>query len=166
MNKEINQFVKTLTEQKLTLAIAESITCGMAAEKLATCKGTSEILKGSIVCYSEDVKTGLLGIPAGMIKKHSCESMEVTQRLAMNLSRLIKADIYAATTGLASPGGSETKDKPVGTVFLCVKYKKKIIRKRKVFRGSPLQIRIKACMALYSLITEQIIKKDMTGTRS
>jgi nicotinamide-nucleotide amidase len=62
------------------------------------------------------------------------------------------ADIHAAITGLASPGGSETKEKPVGTVFLCVYYKNKIYRERKLFRGSPLQVRKKACDALYVMI--------------
>lgn len=159
MNKKINAFIKALKEQKLTIALAESITCGLAAQKLATCKGTSEVLKGAIVCYSPEVKMNLLKIPQYIVEKHTCESMEVTKRLACNLEQLIDADIYAAITGLASAGGSETKQKPVGTVFYCIRYRNKIIKERKVFRGSPLEIRTKACMGLYDLIMKSVIKK-------
>ena len=156
MHRTSNVLIKTLLENKLTLALAESMTCGLAAHQLSTCKGTSEVFKGSIVCYNEEVKKGLLKIPAVLIKKHSAESPQVTEALTKKLSVLIKADIYASITGLASPGGSETKTKPVGTVFFSIKYRKKIYNERKVFRGTPLQIRQKACYALYKSILEKI----------
>lgn len=159
MNKEINDFVKKLQERKLTLAIAESVTCGMAAQKLATCKGTSEVLAGSIVCYSEEAKINLMNIPKNIIDKFSCESMEVTEKLAANLTKLIKADIHAAVTGLASAGGSEKKGKPVGTVFLCVRFRGKTTKEKKIFRGAPMQVRLKACMAMYKLILRSLVSK-------
>ena len=148
--------IKTLLEKKLTLALAESMTCGLAAHQLSTCKGTSEVFKGSIVCYNEEVKKDLLKIPPVLIEKHSAESPQVTEALTKKLSALMRADIYASITGLASPGGSETKTKPVGTVFFSIKYRKKIYNERKVLRGTPLQIRQKACYALYKSILEKI----------
>lgn len=159
MNKDVNEFIKLLQDNNLTLALAESITCGLAAQKLATCKGTSDVLKGAIVCYSPEVKKELMQIPEKTIKKYTCESMQVTKLLASNLQKLIKADIYAALTGLASPGGSETKEKPVGTVFFCVRHKQKTYTERKIFRGSPLEIRTKACMELYAMIIDKVVKK-------
>jgi nicotinamide-nucleotide amidase len=161
MRREINELVKSLQKKKLTLALAESATCGLAASKLATCKGTSEILKGAIICYSPEVKNKILGVPKKMLERYTPESMEVTEKLAKNLSKLFDADIYAAITGLAAEGGSETKEKPVGTVFLCIKYENKMIKERKVFKGSPLQIRTKACIALFELIVKEIVKKEI-----
>jgi nicotinamide-nucleotide amidase len=152
MDRKINAFIKHLNKKGLTLAFAESITCGMAAHKLATVPGTSEVLKGSVVCYTPEVKHGLLGVPEKLMNKYTCESMQVTERLAAGLQKIIKADVYAALTGLAAPGGSETKEKPVGTVFFCINYKNKKIKQRKLFRGTPLQIREKACITLYELI--------------
>lgn len=149
-------FIRTLKEKQLKLALAESITCGLAAHLLAGVPGTSEVLAGSIVCYSPEVKTGLMGIGESMIRRYSCESMEVTEALAKKLPKLIRADVYAAITGLASGGGSETADKPVGSVFLVVCYKRRIFRQEKVFRGSPLTIRKKACYELYRMILERI----------
>jgi nicotinamide-nucleotide amidase len=157
MNHKVNLFLNRLQEQNLSLALAESITCGLAAHQLSTATGTSNVLKGSIVCYTEEVKTTLLKVPQKLIDRHTAESMQVTEALARNLRRLIKADIYGAVTGLASPGGSETKTKPVGTVFFCVKHGRKLFKKRKVFRGTPTEVRKKACLELYAFITKKIL---------
>jgi nicotinamide-nucleotide amidase len=159
MKKRVNAFVKEMKEKKLTLALAESITSGMVAHQLATGFGTSDVFKGSIVCYTPEVKKDLLKIPERTIEKYTCESMEVTERLALNLKDLIAADIHAALTGLASPGGSETKKKPVGTVFICFLFRGKIFKQRFLFRGTPVEIRKKACQALYELITKKVIRK-------
>jgi nicotinamide-nucleotide amidase len=156
MSETRKLLVKKLKKKQLTIAMAESVTCGLAAHKLSTLPGVSEILAGSIVCYTPEVKMGLLGVPQKLIKKYSCESAQVTKSLAENLCMLIKADLHAAVTGLASPGGSETKEKPVGTIFLSVCYKNKTHNKRFLFRGTPVKIRAKACDALYKMILKCI----------
>lgn len=149
-------FIRTLKEKKLKLALAESMTCGLAANLLAGIPGTSEVLAGSIVCYSPELKTSLMGVEESLIERYSCESMEVTEALVKKLPKLIGADVYAAITGLASAGGSETRYKPVGSVFLVICYKRKIFRQKKVFRGTPLSIRKKACYELYRMILEKL----------
>jgi nicotinamide-nucleotide amidase len=156
MRTEVNRFIKTLKEKGLTLALAESVTCGMVTFKLSTCKGTSDVLKGSIICYRPEVKIKLLGVSKSLIEKYTCESKEVTEAITRGLSKKIKADIYAGLTGLASAGGSETKSKPVGTIFFCLKYKNKIYHLRKVFRGTPLTIKEKATLELYRFILSRI----------
>lgn len=140
----------------LRLAIAESMTCGLAAYGLSACIGASDVLKGAISCYAPEVKIKLLKVPSGLIDKCSCESQEVTDRLAKNLHRLIKADVCSAITGLASEGGSECEGKPVGTVFLSVYFKNEMHSRRKLFRGTPKDIKIKACKALYTFIQSLI----------
>jgi PncC family amidohydrolase len=157
MRRKANTLIKTMLQKGETLALAESMTCGLAAHQLATVKGTSEVLKGGIVCYHESVKCNLLRVPKNLIEKYSAESKEVTATLAENLHHLFDADIYAAVTGLASGGGSETKAKPVGTVFFTVVYKGKSSHDRRRFRGTPLQIRKKACDALYDFILKQVL---------
>ena len=99
-----------------------------------------------------------MGVSKKAIGKYTCESMEVTKILANNLSKLVRANVYAAITGLASDGGTETKEKPVGTVFLCMKYKNKIYQERKLFRGSPTEIKEKACLEVYDFILSQVKK--------
>lgn len=152
MKKEAQKLVTRLKEKKLTVTIAESMTAGMAATYLAGCSGTSEVFKGGVVCYTPGFKKSVLSVPDPVIKKFTCESEQVTQILAKNLCKLNNSNICAAITGLASKGGSEGPGKPVGTVFLSVYYKKKIHNKRMVFRGAPLEIKKKACEALFMFI--------------
>jgi PncC family amidohydrolase len=152
MKRKTTQIVQKLQDEGLTLALAESITCGLAAHQLTMVRGTTEVLRGAVVCYHPDVKNEVLGVSQSLIRKHTAESQQVTDALAKNLHRVIKADIYAAITGLAAPGGSETKDKPVGTVFFSVLYGKRMHRERRLFRGTPLEIKRKSCAALYDLL--------------
>jgi nicotinamide-nucleotide amidase len=153
-----------LKKNKLTIALAESMTCGLAAHKLGTISGTSEILTGSIVCYSERVKTGLLRIKKLLIEKHTAESQKVTDALALNLSKIITADIHAAITGLAAPGGSESKSKPVGTVFYSIFFKGHLYRMKTKFNGSPLQVKEKACRRFFKFTTRILKSQLKPGT--
>jgi nicotinamide-nucleotide amidase len=145
-----------LKKNGLSIAFAESMTCGLAAHKLGNTNGTSKVLRGSIVCYDETVKTTLLKVPKKLIEECSCESQEVTDALVKNLPKLMKADVYAAITGLAADGGSESKNKPVGTVFFSLRFKNKAFKLRKRFRGSPLEIKEKACAELFRLIIKKL----------
>jgi nicotinamide-nucleotide amidase len=156
MKRIANDLVKTLQEKKLTLALAESVTCGQAAHQLSLVKGTGDVLQGGIICYDEKVKCGLLKVSKRLIEKHTAESQRVTDELAKNLKLLLKADIYGAITGLADKGGSESKSKPVGTIYLSIYYKRKFYRRKKLFRGSPLAVTKKACKALYEFILETV----------
>lgn len=152
MDNSTKTFIKKLRDRKLTLAFAESMTCGLASHKLSNVFGTSDVLKGAITCYTPEVKIKVLKIPKRLIDKYTCESEEVTDALSKNLKRLIDADICAAITGLASPGGSETEEKPVGTVFFSMYYKGKVYHQKKILKGTPVEIKKKACRKLYRFI--------------
>src|SRR5436305_1005533 len=120
-----------LRKHRLKIAFAESVTCGLLTAKMGTVHNTAEVFNGSLVCYDPVVKVAVLHVSKTLIKKYSCESQPVTDALAKKLSGVIPADIHAAVTGLASPGGSETEEKPVGTVFYSVLWKGKIYREKK-----------------------------------
>jgi nicotinamide-nucleotide amidase len=152
MHKKVAYFIRVLKEKGLTVALAESMTCGLATHKLSTSPGTSEVFKGSVICYTPEVKKSILKVTHKCIDTYTCESQEVTDAIVKGLRKIIVADIYAGITGLASAGGSETKAKPVGTVFFSINYKNQTYRERKLFKGTPLEIRTKACMALYEII--------------
>jgi PncC family amidohydrolase len=154
MDADINRFVKLLQKKKISVAFAESVTCGMIASKLCTVKGTSDIFMGSIVCYHPKVKKELLSVSKKLIKKYTAESKQVTEALVKNLPELIKADYYGAVTGLATDDPEAAH--PAGTIFLSVYDGKKIVNEKKLFRGSPLTIRKKACLAMFELIARQI----------
>jgi nicotinamide-nucleotide amidase len=156
MKRPANALVHVMEKKGLTIAFAESMTSGLAAHKLCGVKGACNVLLGGIVCYDEKIKTGLLKVNKQIIAKHTAESQEVTDALAKNLFKLVPAHICVAITGLAAEGGSETKSKPVGTVFFSCFYKKKIHRKRQVLKGTPVKIRAKSCNELFEWIVKFI----------
>lgn len=158
MEELIKNFLEKLSEKKLTVAFAESVTCGLACNELNLVEGTSKVLMGGIVCYNEKVKIELLKVDPQLIEKHTAESQEVTDALAKSLPTLISADVHVAITGLNADGGSESPSKPVGTVFFSLFYKGKLQQRRRVFKGSPQEIKKQAVEESYKMILEEIEK--------
>lgn len=136
----VSKAARKLAEQKLTIAFAESATAGRAAAEFALTEQSGKILKGGLVCYDAIVKEDILGIPASMIEKYTPESKEITQELCVRLNKLFKADVYVAITGLTTPGGSETPEKPVGTMFAHIRVAKRDVEIREAFKGSAEEI--------------------------
>ena len=81
--------------------------------------GCSDIFLGSVVSYSNCVKTGVLGVESGLIERHGAVSSEVVAAMAEGVARLTGAECAIATSGIAGPGGA-TDGKPVGTVWTAV----------------------------------------------
>jgi len=146
---------KILKEQGLTIAFAESATAGRLAAEFSLTEDSGSILKGGLVCYDAEVKVDVLGINPGFISEFTPESEEVTKELAIRLKNLIKSDVQVAVTGLISPGGSETPEKPVGSIFIHVLIGKKSIAVREVLEGSPEEIMLQAAeLAAKTIINE------------
>jgi len=127
---------KLLAQRGLTIAFAESATAGWLCSEFALAPESGQVLKGGIACYDADLKEKLLGVPHALIEQFTPESEEVTREMAIRLARVIPSDIQIAVTGLTTPGGSETKDKPVGTMFVYGYLQGLPIKFRKVFTGS------------------------------
>jgi nicotinamide-nucleotide amidase len=126
---------KIIAERKLTIAFAESATAGWLCSEFALAPESGKTLMGGIVCYDADIKKYLLKIPDEFIKKYTPESAEVTEELAKRLNNFIHSDIQVAVTGLTTDGGSETAEKPVGTMFIHLIIKGRSVPVRKVFKG-------------------------------
>ena len=131
---------QTLKDLGLTIAFAESATAGRLASEFSLTEYSGRVLKGGLVCYDAEVKTDVLGIDADFIKKYTAESKEVTEELAIRLKSLIRSDIQAAVTGLTTPGGSESPEKPVGTIFIHVVIRDRSVAVMEIFEGSPEQM--------------------------
>lgn len=129
-----------LRDEKLTVSFAESATTGRFIDEFTRVPGCGTAVLGSIVCYDESVKKNLLQVPQQAIDRYTAESAEVTQLLADRLKELIPADVVIAATGLASPGGSETPEKPVGTMFVHGYIGEELFGKRYLFDGEPDEI--------------------------
>jgi len=127
---------KLMAEMGLTIAFAESATAGWLCSEFALAEESGQVLKGGITCYDAGLKVSLLKVPQKMINEYTPESMEVTREMAYRLKDLIAADIYVTVTGLTTPGGSETAEKPVGTMFVVALIKNEEASFRRIFKGS------------------------------
>jgi len=102
------------------LAVAESCTGGLLAARLTERPGSSGHFLGGVVSYANEAKTELLGVDPALIERHGAVSGEVAEAMADGALERFGAAVAIAITGIAGPdGGSE--EKPVGTVFWCVK---------------------------------------------
>jgi len=102
-----------------TLAVAESCTGGMLAERITSVPGSSRYFRGGAVVYDNSLKASLAAVPATLIKEHGAVSREVAAALAEGIARRCKATFGIGVTGIAGPGGG-TEEKPVGLVFHAV----------------------------------------------
>jgi nicotinamide-nucleotide amidase len=105
--------------QPHTIATAESCTGGLLAARLTDMPGSSQYVLGGIVAYSDEAKRSQAGVAAELIQTHGAVSAEVAQALAKGARSRLGADVGAAITGIAGPGGGSA-EKPVGLVWLCV----------------------------------------------
>ena len=113
-----DQVAELLTGHRIGLA--ESSTGGLLAARLTDRPGASAHLAGSVVAYSDDAKTELLGVPADLIAEHGAVSPQVAEAMADGALARFDADIACAITGIAGPDGG-TDEKPVGYVCFCAK---------------------------------------------
>lgn len=127
---------KLMAQHGLTIAFAESATAGWLCSEFALTEESGKVLKGGIACYDATLKVSLLHVPQQLIDDYTPESMEVTREMAYRLRELIPSDIQVTVTGLTTPGGSETEEKPVGTMFVFALINGRETSFRKVFSGS------------------------------
>ena len=102
-----------------TVAVAESCTGGLLAERITSVSGSSRYFLGGAVVYSNALKTELAGVPTEMIDRHGAVSREVAAALAEGIRYRCESTLGAGITGVAGPNGG-TVEKPVGMVFHAV----------------------------------------------
>jgi nicotinamide-nucleotide amidase len=160
MESKIAECSRLMAEQGLTIAFAESATAGWLCSEFALTEQSGKVLTGGITCYDASLKVSLLKVPQRLIDIYTPESMEVTREMAYCLSNLIKADIYITVTGLTTPGGSETADKPVGTMFVYAIIKDKQASFRKVFNGTCEEIIHQTIRETANLIIDELKRRN------
>lgn len=124
-----NYFFQNLLAGKKTIATAESCTGGYLSHLITTIPGSSEIFRGGIVAYHNNIKTEWLGVDESTINAYGAVSNEVTTAMAASVREKFNADIGVAVSGIAGPGGG-TDEKPVGTVWIAVSHGKEVIAQK------------------------------------
>ncbi|MFZ3114183.1 MAG: competence/damage-inducible protein A [Syntrophales bacterium] len=108
-----------LSSRKLTLALAESCTGGLIADRLTDVPGSSALLERGLVTYSDVSKEELLLVPPAIIRQYGAVSRETAILMAEGVRKTARTDLGLSVTGIAGPDGA-TAGKPVGTVFIAL----------------------------------------------
>ena len=111
--------VGLLRSRKQTLALAESCTGGLMANRITDVPGASEIFLGVVVSYANSAKEKFLGVRAETLAAHGAVSEAAAGEMALGAREKFGSDFALAVTGIAGPSGG-TPEKPVGTVFIAL----------------------------------------------
>jgi nicotinamide-nucleotide amidase len=138
-----------------TLAVAESCTGGMIAQRITSVPGASRSFLGGAIVYSDALKTAIAGVPAKLIAKEGAVSAEVAKSLANGIRLRTGATLGLGVTGIAGPaGGSE--EKPVGLVYIALSDAQKNEVVEKNFRGDRGRIREYSTQQALDLIRRRL----------
>ncbi len=139
-----------------TLAVAESCTGGMVAQRLTSISGSSRSFLGGAVVYSNALKTLFAGVPATLIEAHGAVSKEVAVALAEGIRRATSATFGLGITGIAGPGGG-SEDKPVGLVYVAVADGKETEVVERRFGGDRDHIRAWASQQALDMVRRKLV---------
>ncbi len=127
-----------LRQRGLTLAVAESCTGGLLAGTIVAIPGSSDYFLGGVVAYANEVKSGILGVAPATLAAHGAVSWQAAAEMAWGALALLGANLALSTTGIAGPAGG-TPDKPVGTVYIALSTRERILWQRHQWAGPRLE---------------------------
>ena len=129
-SEELESYIgKLLLERNATLGTAESCTGGLIASLISAVPGASRYFGGSVVSYSNEAKQKLLGVKSSSLDQFGAVSEQVVKEMANGILTSIGCTYAIAVSGIMGPAGG-TPEKPVGTVWIAVGNKEKIITKQ------------------------------------
>jgi nicotinamide-nucleotide amidase len=134
---------RLLAQSRRTVAVAESCTAGLLGWRITRVAGSSSYFLGGVLCYSNEAKTELCGVPRELLDQHGAVSAEVAETLARGVMRRFSSSIGLAVTGIAGPGGG-TADKPVGLVYVGISDSGQAVHFRRVLPGDREAVRERA----------------------
>ena len=111
--------INELIKRKESLVFAESCSGGLLSSSITSISGSSQVFKGSIISYSNELKQSLLNIPENLINEFGAVSEEVAETMAINAKEKLNSDWSIAISGIAGPSGGN-EEKPVGLVYISI----------------------------------------------
>ena len=154
-NEEIEEaLVRVLKEKQLTFVTAESCTGGQIAQMITSVSGASSVFTGGFITYANIAKEKNLGVPHEIIEKHGAVSKETALEMVRGALRISGADLAVSVTGCAGPDSMEGK--PVGLVYIGVKFRDKEKVHELFFSGNREKIRTLAAINAVFLALEMI----------
>lgn len=142
---------RLLKEKGRTLAVAESCTGGLVSDLITNMPGSSSYFLAGLVTYSDDSKIELLGVSKSTLESHGAVSEQTAMEMARGVRERTGADIGAAITGIAGPGGG-TPEKPVGLAYFIVDDGGRVIVDKVLHSGDRLHLKRFAAEHLIGMI--------------
>ena len=139
--------------QGRTLATAESCTGGGIGNVLTAVPGASDVYKGGVISYCNEIKEKMLDVPSEILDKYGAVSASVAEAMARGARVTLGTDIAVSVTGLAGPSGDEFGN-PVGTVHIGYADKNTSLSRHFVFEGDRDAVREQAVVSALKLILE------------
>jgi nicotinamide-nucleotide amidase len=146
-----------LATKKATISTAESCTGGMVAERLTNVSGSSRYFMSGVICYSNESKMELAGIPPLLLEMQGAVSIEVARGLAEGIRARAGTTIGVGVTGIAGPTGG-SPEKPVGTVYIAVATPTETEHRQFLFPGDRERIRWQASQAALDMVRRAVLK--------
>ena len=144
-----------LVMRQKTVAVAESCSGGLLAERLTRDSGSSTFFLGGAVCYSNALKTSLAGVPTTLIEEHGAVSQPVAQAMAEGIRARTGASLGVGITGIAGPTGG-SPEKPVGLVFIGLADERGTQVREFRFPGNRERVRLWATQMALEMIRRRI----------
>jgi len=149
--------VKLLVQRNQTLAVAESCTGGLLADRITNVPGASAVFLAGYVCYANQSKIDMLNVDPQLIEKHGAVSEQVASVLAEHARACARSDYALSTTGVAGPSGGSA-DKPVGTVYVALATSGETMAKKFFFPTDRETFKQIATQAALELLRRKIIE--------
>ncbi|MCA1958325.1 MAG: competence/damage-inducible protein A [Nitrospira sp.] len=150
---------RLLSDRGVTIAVAESCTGGLITHRLTQVPGSSAYVDWSAVCYSNQSKIDLLGVPPDLIARHGAVSREVAAAMARGIRQRAAVSVGLSVTGIAGPGGG-TETKPVGLVYVGLDGgEPDLITKEFRFHGDRAVIKQRSSQAALDLLRRWLIER-------
>ena len=141
--------VKALKEKQMTVATAESCTGGLIAKSVTDIAGSSAVIAGGMVTYTNRIKTDVLGVDKSIIAEHTEVSYACAEAMAERAKTLFGTDYALSATGYAGPGGGTEKD-PTGTVYIGIATPNSVHSER-IFVENATRAQVRNTVAYYAL---------------
>jgi len=145
-----------LLRRGLTLGVVESASGGLLSHLITGVPGCSDYYKGSITSYSNEIKTGVVGVKEDTITRYGVVSEQVVREMAQGGRRVLAVDICLADTGIAGPGGA-TPGKAVGLFYIGLADKAGAYSRKHDFSGDREQNKLEAAGAALDWLKEYLI---------
>lgn len=148
---EVRALLQRFRERSLTLSTAESCTGGLLGAMITAVPGSSDVYKGGVISYCNEVKHRILDVPETILSQYGAVSWQTAEAMARGARAACRADIGVGITGLAGPEG-DGSGLPVGLVFIGYSDAKQTTYRKLSLSGSREEIRRQACAEAVSLI--------------